>query len=155
MNKKIYLIVIGLILGLYLTYNYLIPFNKNHGTEFNSEREKFGLPKLDKDWLISDYESDQFITYWWKPEPRIGHFKKVIEYGILGVKYETDYYHNPKLKGTFAWSIYDYNKKMFFYVIEQPNKKMVEVTKKGELKHLKPTKKIKVTKVEFDNYKSK
>jgi len=71
------------------------------------------------------------------------------------VKYETDYYQNPNLKGTFAWSIYDYNKNIFVYFMEKPNDKMIEVTEKGKIKHLKPTKVIGITKSEFDNYKSK
>ena len=141
--------------GINKVYELTFPLNKKHGIEFNTEREKLGVPKIGDNWKIDNYYSEQFEVQWWKENPRNGHFKKIIEYGILDVKYETDYYHNPNLKGTFAWSIYDYNKNIFTYFMEKPNKKMFEITKKGKIKHLKPTEVIKITKSEFDNYKSK
>ncbi|WP_405207223.1 hypothetical protein [Aquimarina sp. LLG6339-5] len=140
--------------GINKIYELTIPLNKKHGIEFNTEREKLAIPKIKEDWKIDNHYSEQFKTEWWKPEPRNGHFKKIIEYGVFGVKYETDYYHNPNLKGTFAWSIYDYNKNIFVYFMEQPNDKLIEVTEKGKIKHLKSSKTIGITKSEFDNYKT-
>lgn len=138
--------------GLNKAYQLIVPFNKNHGIEFNSERELIGIPTLKSNWKISDYESEQFMTYWWKPEPRNGHFKKIIEYGILDCKTETDYYQNEKIKGTFAWSKYDFDKKGFEYFIESPNHKAVAVTKTGKLKIEKPTVVKNVSKSEFEKY---
>ena len=151
MNKKTY-IIIGIIVALFLVFNYAVPFNKNHGIEYNSEREKLGLAKLEKNWTIRDYESEQFATYWWKPEPRNGHFKKIIEYGILNPKTETDYYQNEKREGTFAWSKYDFGNNTFEYFLEKPNDKTVSVTDKGNLKLEKPTEILKINKAEFENY---
>lgn len=133
-------------------YKYHIPFNKNHGKEFNSEREKLGIPRIGENWENRKYESDQFSTYWWKPEPRNGHFKKVTEYGILSAKTETDYYQNENLKGTFAWSKYDFQSKTFEYFLEKPNEEIISVTDKGNLKLEKPTKILNIDKTEFEKY---
>ena len=151
MNKRI-IIIIGVIIGLYLVYNYAIPLNKNHGTEFNSEREKLGIPTLENNWTMDKTESDQFATYWWKPEPRNGHFKKIIKYGIFQPKSETDYYQNEKLKGTFAWSKYDFKNNTFEYFLEKPNDKTVSITDKGNLKLENQTKILKINKTEFEKY---
>lgn len=151
MNKKTY-IIIGIFIGLYLVLNYGLPINKNSGIEFNSEREKLGIPKIGNEWKIDKYYSEQYETQWWKPEPRNGHFKKIIKYGILGPKTETDYYQNKKRNGTFVWSKYDYGKKTFEYFLEKPNDKTVSVTENGNLKLEKPTVTLKINKTEFEKY---
>ena len=133
-------------------YELIVPINKNHGMEFNTERERLGIPTLNSNWEISKYDSEQFKTSWWKPEPLNGHFKKIIEYGILDSKTETDYYHNSKLKGTFAWSKYDFDKKSFEYFIESPNEKTVSFSQNGQIRVGKPTVVKNVNKVEFENY---
>jgi hypothetical protein len=133
-------------------YEYGIPLNKNNGIEFNSTREKLGIPIIGENWNINKSESNQFETYWWKSEPRNGHFKKIIEYGILNVKTETDFYQNKKQEGTYAWSIYNFEKNNFEYYLEKPNEKIVSITEKGNLKNEKPTIEKKINKTEFDKY---
>jgi len=151
MNKKTY-IIFGIIIGFYLVFNYAVPFNKNYGIEYNTEREKLGLPKLEKNWKVDEYGTEQFSTEWWKPEPRNGHFKKIIEVGIFNPKTETDYYQNAKRKGTFSWSKYDFRNNEFEYFLEKPNEKTVSVTKNGNLKLEKPTETLKINKTEFEKY---
>lgn len=133
-------------------YDYGIPLNKNNGIEFNSTREKLGIPIIGENWNINKSESNKFETYWWKSEPRNGHFKKIIEYGILNAKTETDFYQNKKQEGTYAWSVYNYEKNTFEYYIEKPNEKIVSVTEKGNLKYEKPKIETKINKTEFEKY---
>jgi hypothetical protein len=133
-------------------YEYAIPLNKNNGIEFNSTRQELGIPIIGENWNINKSESNQFETYWWKSEPRNGHFKKIIEYGILNVKTETDFYQNKKQEGTYAWSIYNFEKNNFEYYLEKPNEKIVSVTEKGNLKYEKQTIEKKINKTEFDKY---
>lgn len=146
------LIFVALYFGINKTYEYFIPLNKNHGMEFNSEREQIGIPTLKSNWQKSNNESGQFVTYWWKNQPRNGHFKKVIEYGLLDCQTETDYYQNENIKGTFAWSKYDFDKRKFEYFIESPNESLVSVADNGRLKIEKPTIIREVDKTEFDKY---
>ncbi|AEH02729.1 hypothetical protein [Lacinutrix sp. 5H-3-7-4] len=149
LNGIILLLIIG---GLKILSEFVIPLNKNHGIEFNTEREKLGIPKIGENWKISDYESGQFEIYWWKPQPRNGHFKKIIEYGLLDSKTETDYYQNEKIKGTFAWSRFDFQDKQFEYFIEKPNENKISISEKGKIKYEKPTETLKVSKTEFEKY---
>ncbi len=146
------LLYVVIFIGLNAIYKLVIPLKKNHGIEFNSEREKLGLPKIGDNWENRKYDSDQFTTIWWKSEPTNGHFKKIIEYGILNAKLETDYYKNEKRKGTFAWSKYDFENNITEYFIEKPNDKTISVTKSGRLKFEKPTTIEKINKSEFEKY---
>jgi hypothetical protein len=146
-NKVYFWVFLGI-----LTSKFFIPLNTNHGFEFNAEREKLGIPKLETDWKKNETQSKKHTTYWWKPEPRNGHFKKVIDYGILSAKTETDYYHNEKQKGTFAWSKYDFGNNTFEYFIEKPNDKSISITDSGKLKAEKLTVIAKVNKSEFEKY---
>ena len=150
-----FLIVMILGFGINKVYESLIPFNKNHGTEYNGERAKIGLPKIGKDWTNDETQSGQFETFWWKPNPNEGHFKKVIEYGIFGLRSEIDYYKNENLKETFAWSKYDFESNKFEYFFEKPNYEMFSVTKNGNLKMEKSTVTIKINKNVFDQYIAK
>ena len=134
-------------------YKLLIPLNKDYGIEFNAEREKIGIPLLAKNWKIDDYQSEQFkTTYWMEPSPKKGHFKKIIEYGILKAKTETDYFKNENKKGTYAWSIYNFQNETFEYYVEKPNIEIISVTEKGKLKWEKPTIITKIKKSEFKKY---
>ena len=146
------IIVLLLIGGIKITSEYIIPFNKNHGVEYNSEREKIGIPLIAPNWKIDEHYSSQFEKQWWKPNSRDGHFKKIIEYGILNIKSETDYYQNGKIKGTFAWSKYNFRTKTIKYFIEKPNENQISVTDNGKLKFSKPTVIESISKVEFNNY---
>jgi hypothetical protein len=141
-------------LGTNKIYQLIIPLNKNHGIEFNSEREKLGIPELGIDWEIDDYYSEQFGTQWWKPNPRNGHFKKIIEYGILKAKSEADYYQNKKIKGTFTWSKYNFDKNSFKYFLKKPNENEISISEKGKVKYQKPTVIVNINKSEFEKYKS-
>jgi hypothetical protein len=129
------LLAIFLFIGLKEGSKLIIPLKKNYGIEFNSERRSFGIPTIEKGWIKDKYESEQFATYWWKPEPRNGHFKKVIEFGLINAVSETDYYQNEKLKETFAWSKFYYHSKSFEYFLEKSNggsKTIVEKIDKTE-----------------------
>jgi hypothetical protein len=141
-------------LSLVKIYEHNIPLNKNNGTEYNLTRKKLKIPIIGENWKIDESESNQFETYWWKSEPRNGHFKKVIEYGILKAKTETDFYKNKKQEGTFAWSVFNFENKTFEYYVEKPNKEIISVTEKGNLKWEKPTIITKIKKSEFEKYKT-
>ena len=43
-----------------LIWEFFIPLNRNHGHEFNSEREKLGIPTLKADWEKDKYQSKKF-----------------------------------------------------------------------------------------------
>lgn len=141
----------GVFLGIIIS-EFFIPLNTNHGLEFNSEREKLGIPKLKTDWEKDKTQSEKYTTYWWKPELRNGHFKKVIKYGILNAKSETDYYQNESRKGIFVWSKYNFENNTFEYFIEKPNDKSVSVTESGKLKVEKPTIIEKIERLEFEKH---
>ena len=147
-KKKVF---IGVLIGT-LIWEFFIPLNRNHGHEFNSEREKLGIPTLKADWEKDKYQSDKFSTYWWKPETRNGHFKKEIEYGFFNAKSEIDYYQNENQKGTFAWSKFDFGNGTLEYFIEKPNDKSISFTESGKLKIEKPTVIKKIEKSEFEKY---
>jgi hypothetical protein len=142
----------GFFLGSVSIYHLVIPINKNHGIEYNSEREKLGIPKIGDNWESPKYSSDQFTTRWWKTESTDGHFKKVIEYGLMNAESETDYYKSDNRKGTFAWSKYDFGNNTTEYFIEKPNDKTVSVTKSGNLKIEKPIIIEEIEKSEFEKY---
>ncbi len=148
-KRKIY---IGIFVVFAIT-EFFIPLNKDRGIEFNSERRILGIPELKVDWKKDKAQSGKFTTYWWKPKLHKGHFKKVIEYGILNAKTETDYY-NVNGKGTFAWSKYDFRRDTFEYFIEKPNNKRTSFTESGKLKIEKLTIIEKVEKSEFEKYVS-
>ena len=130
-------------------YEHNIPLNKNKGIEFNSTREKIGIPLIGKNWEIND---SRYRTIWSNVDSTDRHFRKTIEYGILNAKTETDYYQNKKREGTFAWSVYNYGNNSFEYYLEKPNEKLVSVNEKGNLKYENPTIEKKVNKTEFEKY---
>ncbi|NQX85451.1 MAG: hypothetical protein HRT67_06040 [Flavobacteriaceae bacterium] len=136
--KKRTNIILVIIIGGYFLFNYLAPFNKNHGIEFNSERLKIGIPEISYN-LKQIESSDKYEAVWYDENSKNGHFKKIVEYGFFDTKTETDYYENEKLKSTFLWSKYDFRNKSFKYFIEKPNDKLVSATKNGNLKFEKPT----------------
>tara|TARA_B110000240_G_scaffold180114_1_gene210872 strand:+ start:63 stop:653 length:591 start_codon:yes stop_codon:yes gene_type:complete len=146
-------ITFSLILIFFKTlYKNIITFNKNHGIEYNSEREKLGIPKIGENWENRKYQSDQFTTYWWKNEQTDGHFKKIVEYGILNAESETDYYRKEDKKGTFAWSKYNFGNNTSEYFIEKPNENNDSITYKGKFKMEKPTILKKINKIEFEKF---
>ena len=137
--------------GINKIYDFVFPLEKKNGFEFNTEREKIGLPKLEGNWKMDKSESNRQTIIWWKPNPYVGHFKKVIEYGILNPENETDYYKS-KNNEKFLWSVYSYENETFEYYVEKPNEKAISVTEKGNLKYENPTIEIKISKTEFENY---
>jgi|TARA_B110000240_G_scaffold179513_1_gene209823 hypothetical protein len=146
------LATIGFLIGLNQIYELIIPINKKNGIEYNSEREKLGIPKIGENWENRKYQSEQFTTYWWKTEKKDGHFKKIVQYGILNAKSETDYYRNESKKGTYAWSKYNFGNNTFEYFIEKPNDKNDSITYKGKYKMEKPTILNKINKAEFEKF---
>jgi hypothetical protein len=144
------LVAFSFLIGLNQIYELIIPINKNHGIEYNPEREKLKIPKIGKNWKDRKYQSEQFTTYWYKPKPRNGHFKKVIEYGILNAKSETDYYKDENNIGTYTWSTYYFSTNKFEYYLEKPNDKNITVIYKGKFKMEEPTVLKKINKTEFE-----
>lgn len=153
-GKKIFkgFAAFGFLIGLNSIYELVIPINKSHGIEFNSERDKLGISGIGENWENRKYQSDQFTTYWWKPEPRIGHFKKKIEYGLLDIKSETDYYQKDKAKGTYVWSNYDFDKDTFKYYISKPNENNISIIKNEKLKYENITVTKEISKLEFEKH---
>ena len=104
--------------GIFYAYKNYIPLNKNHGIEFNDEREKLGIPKIGDNWK---HQFNQFSSYWLNNNPKESHTEKIIEYGILDVKSETDYYHNLNKKNKIAWSKFNYKNNTFEYFTTESN----------------------------------
>lgn len=148
--KSLYYVLI--LIGIGATYKLAIPFNKNHGIEFNKERLKLGIPLITENLEKIPEWSEQYKTVWYDANSKSGHFKKVIEYGILSIKSETDYYENEKHKFIYVWSKYNFNKNATEYFIEKPNDNLVAVTESGGLKIVKPTITKKIDKSEFEKY---
>ena len=142
-------IYIGIVFGIIIT-EFFIPFNKNHGFEHNADREKLGIPIIESNWKKDYQRSDKYTTYWWKPERRTGHFKKVIEYDVLSAKSESDYYSNENIENTFMWSTYNYWDKSFKYFVKKPNDNMVTFSKSGEIKISEPTIVEEINRSEFE-----
>lgn len=115
------ILLVIVFLGLKEMSKFFIPVKEHYGFEFNTERQRLGIPKIEDHWIKDKYESEQFATYWWKPDPRNGHFKKVTEFGIIKAKYELDFYQNERLPETFVWSKFDYDNATFQYFLEEPN----------------------------------
>tara|TARA_B110000046_G_C12801144_1_gene317241 strand:+ start:69 stop:659 length:591 start_codon:yes stop_codon:yes gene_type:complete len=149
------IIFLAIIIGLKIASEYVIPVNKNHGIEYNVKRKELGIPTIANNWRIDNHYSGQFETQWWAPNPRSGHFKKIIEYGILNAKSETDYYQNKKIKGSFAWSKYNFNKNTFEYFLEKPNENEISITEKGKVKYENPKIIVNINKSKFEKYITK
>ena len=149
------LLIFVVYFGVTKIYEIIIPLNKNYGIEFNSKRRTLGVLTIDKNWKIDKSESNQYTTCWRKSGVEFGHFKKVIDFGILKAETETDYYYTKYNKDSFTWSIYNFNNKTFEYYKEKPNKNIISVTEKGNLKCEKPTITTKINKTEFENITTK
>ena len=135
-GKKIleYSLILLILFGIKSAYSYFIPLNKTHGVEYNSERLKLGIPQISDNLKYIPEWSEQFEIVWYDENSKNGHFKKVIEYGILNAKSETDYYKNENKKDTYVWSEYDFTNNAFEYYMHKPNYKIASVTKNGKLK---------------------
>ena len=151
LNKRLFKALLFLIIyfSFVKIYENTIPLNKNKGIEFNSTREKLGIPLIGKNWKIND---SRYRTIWSNVDSTDRHFRKTIEYGILNAKTETDFYQNKKQVGTFAWSVFSFENDTFEYFIEKPNEEIFSVTEKGNLKYEKPTIEKRISKVEFEKY---
>ena len=151
LNKRLFKALLFLIIyfSFVKIYENTIPLNKNKGIEFNSTREKLGIPLIGKNWEIND---SRYRTIWSNVDSTDRHFRKTIEYGILNAKTETDFYQNKKQVGTFAWSVFSFENDTFEYFIEKPNEEIFSVTEKGNLKYEKPTIEKRISKVEFEKY---
>ena len=151
LNKRLFKALLFLIIyfSFVKIYENTIPLNKNKGIEFNSTREKLGIPLIGKKWKIND---SRYRTIWSNVDSTDRHFRKTIEYGILNAKTETDFYQNKKQVGTFAWSVFSFENDTFEYFIEKPNEEIFSVTEKGNLKYEKPTIEKRISKVEFEKY---
>tara|TARA_R110001632_G_scaffold54410_9_gene133346 strand:+ start:4840 stop:5406 length:567 start_codon:yes stop_codon:yes gene_type:complete len=133
-----------ILLSVIKIYKWSVPLNKNHGVEFNIEREKLGIPTLEDQWELNNYQTKQFTMSWLNPEPKNGHFKKVIEYGFFNVKSENDYYQNSEKEGAQVWSTYDFDSKSFTYYLQLASEKGFP---KNEILNIEKTK--------FELYKTK
>lgn len=128
---------------IFYGYKNYLPFNKNHGIEFNNQREKLGVPKIEENWK---HQSNQFTTYWRGNKSKDGHIEKIIEYGIFDVKSEIDYYKNSNDEKTIAWSKYNFSNGNFEYFVEEINNSSKENRKKPLFR--------KIKKNEFEKYKT-
>lgn len=131
--------------GLNFIYESIIPFNKNHGFAFNSEREKLGIPKIADHWENREYGCDQYTIIWWDEATTGKHYKKVIEYGIFDIKSETDYYKfkNKNSWETSVWSRYDFETNTIEYFLEKPNENpFTRIASES----------VKINKLEFEEY---
>ena len=118
---KKYGFYIVLILIIMISDNF-VPLNKNHGIEFNSERENLGIPIIETEWKKNRNISNKYLVEWLKPNPVNGHFKKVIEYGFFDIKTETDFFTNEKNQEIITSSKFDYRNNSFEYFLEKRNK---------------------------------
>jgi len=86
-GKKIleYSLILLILFGIKSAYSYFIPLNKTHGVEYNSERLKLGIPQISDNLKYIPEWSEQFEIVWYDENSKNGHFKKVIEYGILAL----------------------------------------------------------------------
>lgn len=121
--KTIYFVIF---MGVSYLYKNYIPFYKNHGIEFNNERQKLGIAKIGKNWKN---KMKQFESYWENKEPKSNHTEKIITYGILGVKSETDYYNCNGKEGKFIWSIYNFKNNTFKYFVRRLDDSNQEINK--------------------------
>ena len=153
-GKKIleYSLVLLILFGIKSAYSYFIPLNKTHGVEYNSERLKLGIPQISDNLKYIPEWSEQFEIVWYDENSKNGHFKKVVEYGVLNAKSETDYYKNENKKDIYVWSEYDFTNDTFEYFIEKPNDKVTSVTENGKLKFEKPRIEQKINKSEFKKF---
>ena len=108
-----------LFVGVNAIYKNVIPFNKNHGIEFNKERLSLGIHPITDNLKIIPEWSKQYKTVWYDDDSKNGHFKKVINYGIFNVNSEIDYYENENKKFTYVSRKYDFKKNTFEYFIEK------------------------------------
>ena len=131
---------------------YFTPLNNNIGIEFNSERLKTGIVPITENWKINIEKSHNYSDYWENSNSDSKHFKKVINLGIIGPNWESDYYHNPKFKGTFVTSVYNYSKKNFEYNYYIADNKVENKIKSVSLRELKPSDYYEITKSEFEKY---
>ena len=152
--KKIWWKIVSsiIIIGTIYVYINYIPLNKNHGIEFNPEREKLGIPKIGEKWKNRKYLSDQYATCWQNVETKNGHIEKIIEYGILDAKSETDYYKNFSKGVTLAWSKYNFKNKTFEYFIKKSNNENISTRDSGKQKLEKSSIIKKIDKSEFEKY---
>jgi len=133
---------------------------KNNGIEFNSERDKMGIPRIENNWIQRTGSISPFNTHWYQrfsDDGKIMHYKKVIKNGFFGIKYEYDYFNIYNQKGGFAWSKYDYKNKSFEYLLfKNSMNKSIFVNSKGEYEF--PTDEngkteiVKISKAEFETY---
>lgn len=107
---------------------------------------------LNESWYFDEDRKEQFTSIWWKRNTDHGHFKKIINYNIFGLKTEINYYKNPnypeKFNGTiYAWSVFDFNSKKMTYLMDNPEY--------GIPFEPKQEKTIEISQKEFDAYRLK
>ncbi|WP_157811889.1 hypothetical protein [Tenacibaculum sp. SZ-18] len=153
-GKKVleYCFILLIIIGIKSAYTYFIPLNKTHGVEYNSERLKLGIPQISGNLKYIPEWSEQFELVWYDENSKNGHFKKIVEYGVLNVKSETDYYKNENKKDIYVWSEYDFTDNSFAYFMEKPNDKVASVSENGQLKIEKPRIEQIINKSEFEKF---
>lgn len=162
LNRFIVLIFVLLFTSLNIYYFnriWVTPI-KNNGIEFNSERKKLGIPKIDSDWIHLRRSNSLFNTYWYRCYPydsNDGHFKKVIENGFFGLQNETDFYYTKNDKNIYVWSIYDFDNKSFeYFYFDRSVNKPIFINSKGDFRFYTDENGnngvIKINKTEFEKY---
>lgn len=148
-------LVVFLFFGMQEAYDYLIPFNQNHGVEFNQERQKLGLPILPEDWEDISISHKQFIKDWWykSKNEKSRHLRKTIVYGYFNPKYEHDtFIKRDSAEVTYGASRYSFETKTFDYWIGDFSVSYID--EDGNVENRNPHDFEKVTKQEFDKFLS-
>ena len=145
----------GIMLVAFLLGNlweYAVPFNQKHGVEFNAERKAKNIPPLDKDWNLEKQTSSQFTKVYLNPKAEEKHFKKVFKYSYSDIISETDYYKDDLDSGNVVWSTYDFENNTFKYFSEKPAEQIVSVNKEGRFYYNDPSKIIRISEADFQNF---
>ena len=152
-TKLLQLVAIMLVVFLLSNlWEYAVPFNQQHGVEFNAERKANNIPLLDRDWNLEKQTSNQFTKVYLNPKIKEKHFKKVIKYNYSDIISETDYYKDGLNSGNFVWSTYDFENNTFKYFSEKPAEQIVSVNKAGRFYYNDPTKTMQISETHFEAF---
>lgn len=145
-----FIFALTIFIGAKELYKQIIPFNKNHGVEFNEERKQLGLPILSENWISYRTYGQFEISWWYKPKPN-GLVKKKIIYGYFGPKYELNSYKKEKNGRIFITSSrYNFKTETFDYWIGD-GMNLLEIDNDGEFENWKGYDTKEINKDEFEN----
>ena len=137
---------------IHFSINAISPLYSNRGLDFNDERQKNGIPLLNKNWKKDKHSSSQYRDAWADFSLNNGHFRKETKYGIFYPKSELDYYTSILSDTIIVWSIYDYNKKTTQDFTKKPKENQISITKKGNIKIEPNFVTVEISKSEFEKH---